>query len=142
MGKYYAVKNGFHKGIFDSWEDTEKNVNGFTNAIYKSFSTIEEAEQYLEEPVSYTQNEGSVHFFYQDEIHSFKLNELEKIDFDEIADDEQIRSRVTEIIQLLLNERIQKSLEGVENTEIDEDDTIFEPYNPDQVKYTTKGFTV
>lgn len=45
--KYYAVKQGRKTGIFNSWEDCRKQVEGFPNAIYKGFSSSEEAQNYL-----------------------------------------------------------------------------------------------
>ncbi|MGG3990064.1 viroplasmin family protein [Bacillus smithii] len=47
MSKYYAVKVGRKTGIFNSWEECKKQVDGYSGASYKSFSTIEEAENYL-----------------------------------------------------------------------------------------------
>ena len=142
MEKYYAVKNGLNKGIFTSWEETQKNIDGYSNSIFNSFPTLEEAEQYMEDPVSFSKDDKNIYFFYQDKVRSFPLNEIEKLNFENISDDMQITSRITEIIQSLLNENIQKAIEGVENTEDGEEDSIFEPYNPDQVKYTTKPFTM
>lgn len=46
--KYYAVLKGKITGIFTSWADCEKQVKGFSGAIYKSFPTREEAETALE----------------------------------------------------------------------------------------------
>lgn len=45
--KYYAVKNGFHPGIYESWDDCKKEVNGFKGAVFKSFSSLEEAKAFL-----------------------------------------------------------------------------------------------
>ena len=45
--KYYAVKLGYNPGIFTTWKETQEQVNGYSGAVYKSFSTIEEAEEYL-----------------------------------------------------------------------------------------------
>lgn len=45
--KYYAVKKGKTPGIYLSWDDCKKMVDGFPGAVYKSFKTIEEAEQFL-----------------------------------------------------------------------------------------------
>ena len=45
--KYYAVRKGRVPGIFTSWEETSKQVNGFSGAEYKSFNTVKEAEDYL-----------------------------------------------------------------------------------------------
>lgn len=49
MGKYYAVKTGRETGIFESWAECEAQVKGFKGAIYKSFSTVDEAKQFLGE---------------------------------------------------------------------------------------------
>lgn len=46
--KYYAVKKGRNTGIFTSWESCRASVTGYSGAQYKSFSTLEEAEDYLE----------------------------------------------------------------------------------------------
>ncbi len=46
--KYYAVKKGRNTGIFTSWEPCRASVTGYSGAQYKSFSTLEEAEDYLE----------------------------------------------------------------------------------------------
>lgn len=45
--KYYAVKLGYTPGIFTTWKETQEQVKGYSGAVYKSFSTIEEAEEYL-----------------------------------------------------------------------------------------------
>ena len=44
--KYYAVQKGRSTGVFFSWEECQKQVSGFPGAIYKSFTTIEEAEAF------------------------------------------------------------------------------------------------
>ncbi len=49
MGKFYAVKNGYHIGIYTSWEDCEKEVLGFSGSKYKSFTRLEDAKAYLAE---------------------------------------------------------------------------------------------
>jgi len=43
--KYYVVWKGYKTGIFDSWEECKKQVEGFTGAKYKSFPTYELALQ-------------------------------------------------------------------------------------------------
>lgn len=47
MKKYYAVKNGYHIGIFDTWSECKKEVDGYSFAEYKSFKTRAEAEAYV-----------------------------------------------------------------------------------------------
>lgn len=48
MSKYYAVKNGRQTGIYNSWSECEAQVKGFKGALYKSFSSLEDAHTYLE----------------------------------------------------------------------------------------------
>lgn len=45
--KYYAVRVGKTKGIFNSWVECERNINGYSNAEYKSFSNRSDAEYYI-----------------------------------------------------------------------------------------------
>lgn len=45
--KYYAVKNGITPGIYSTWDECKKMVDGFPRAEYKSFPTLAEAQAYL-----------------------------------------------------------------------------------------------
>lgn len=45
--KFYAVKVGRVPGIYTSWDDCKKQVDGFSGAKYKSFKLRNEAEAYL-----------------------------------------------------------------------------------------------
>lgn len=47
--KYYAVRAGRKTGVFTSWEECKKQVNGYSGAEYKSFATKKEAEDYVGE---------------------------------------------------------------------------------------------
>lgn len=47
--KYYAVKNGRKTGIFETWAECEAQVKGFSGAVYKSFTTLQEAKEFLNE---------------------------------------------------------------------------------------------
>ena len=44
--KYYAIAKGKKPGIYTSWDECKNYVHGFSNAKYKSFPTIEQAEAY------------------------------------------------------------------------------------------------
>jgi uracil-DNA glycosylase len=46
--KFYAVVQGLQPGIYDDWEMAKEHVVGYPGAIYKSFSTKKEAEEYME----------------------------------------------------------------------------------------------
>ncbi|MBU0486987.1 MAG: ribonuclease H family protein [Bacteroidetes bacterium] len=43
--KFYVVWDGREPGIYDSWEKCKRQIEGFENAKYKSFSSIKEAEE-------------------------------------------------------------------------------------------------
>ncbi len=45
--KYYAVRNGYHTGIFNSWDECRGEVDGYSGAEYKSFARLADAEDYL-----------------------------------------------------------------------------------------------
>ena len=45
--KFYAVKIGKTPGIYYNWDDCKANVNGYPGAIYKSFKTIQEANEFM-----------------------------------------------------------------------------------------------
>ncbi|MBQ9935787.1 MAG: ribonuclease H family protein [Lachnospiraceae bacterium] len=45
--KYYAVKVGKTPGIYETWEECKNNVDGFSGALYKSFKTLNEANDYM-----------------------------------------------------------------------------------------------
>lgn len=45
--KYYAVRVGKIPGIYSTWNECQEQVKGFSGAEYKSFATLNEAEQYV-----------------------------------------------------------------------------------------------
>ncbi len=47
--KVYAVKRGHKTGIFYNWAECQSATNGYSGPEFKSFSTKEEAEAYLED---------------------------------------------------------------------------------------------
>ncbi|MGB0880377.1 MAG: viroplasmin family protein [Polaribacter sp.] len=38
--KFYVVWNGRKKGVFTSWKFCKRQIDGFENAQYKSFSSL------------------------------------------------------------------------------------------------------
>ena len=46
--KYYVVWKGHKPGIYSSWDDCKKQIQGFEGAQYKSFKTSELAEKAFE----------------------------------------------------------------------------------------------
>ena len=51
--KFYAVKKGRQIGIYKSWDDCKKEVDGFKGAEFKSFSSLDDAKAYLSEKDNY-----------------------------------------------------------------------------------------
>ena len=48
MGKkFYSVRRGYKCGIYESWDECKKQIEGYSGAVYKSFKTFEEAEVFL-----------------------------------------------------------------------------------------------
>ncbi|MCF6464609.1 ribonuclease H1 domain-containing protein [Clostridium sp. Cult2] len=44
---YYAVKEGREKGIYETWDECQAQVKGYSKAIYKKFSNYEEAMDFI-----------------------------------------------------------------------------------------------
>mgnify|MGYP005785367939 FL=1 len=44
---YYAVKVGHHPGIYKTWDECKKAVDGYSGSQFKGFATLEEAEEYM-----------------------------------------------------------------------------------------------
>jgi ribonuclease HI len=45
--KYYAVRSGRQPGIYRTWAECKAQVDGYANAQYKGFTSLDEAEAYL-----------------------------------------------------------------------------------------------
>ncbi|HHY25604.1 MAG TPA: double-stranded DNA-binding protein [Desulfitobacterium dehalogenans] len=45
--KFYAVRAGRDKGVFSSWEECKKAIHGFSGAVYRSFTTLDEAQAWF-----------------------------------------------------------------------------------------------
>jgi len=50
--KYYVVWQGNTPGIYDNWADCQKQVTGVAGAQYKSFDSLDQAQQALRRPYS------------------------------------------------------------------------------------------
>lgn len=52
--KYYVVWDGRETGVFPSWDECKKRVEGYTGARYKGFPTLQEANQaFTSNPYNY-----------------------------------------------------------------------------------------
>jgi viroplasmin and RNaseH domain-containing protein len=45
--KFYAVKNGRVPGVYTTWDECKKQTNGFSNACFKSFDNLKDAENFV-----------------------------------------------------------------------------------------------
>jgi hypothetical protein len=45
--KFYAVRRGHSPGIYNSWADCSRQVNGYSGHEFKSFTTLQEAEEFM-----------------------------------------------------------------------------------------------
>lgn len=45
--KFYAVKTGYVPGIYETWDECKRQVDGFPCASYKGFATRKDAENFL-----------------------------------------------------------------------------------------------
>lgn len=43
--KFYVVWRGCKPGVYDSWDDCKQQVEGFGEAAYKAYATLEDAEE-------------------------------------------------------------------------------------------------
>lgn len=46
--KYYAVKKGKAPGIYTTWDECKKQVMGYSCAVYKSFTDLDSAKQFMQ----------------------------------------------------------------------------------------------
>lgn len=68
--KYYAVKIGEKPGIYETWAECEMQIKGFPGAKYKSFSTMDEAKEFIcaEENVIKIESSDSINLQVQEKI--------------------------------------------------------------------------
>lgn len=45
--KFYAVKTGRQSGIYNTWDECKKQIDGYSGSKYKSFTNLDEAKAYL-----------------------------------------------------------------------------------------------
>ena len=46
--KYYAVRKGFVPGVYSTWDDCKKQVDGYQGAEYKGFGNMASAQSYMD----------------------------------------------------------------------------------------------
>ncbi|KAB2459154.1 reverse transcriptase-like protein [Bacillus sp. CH126_4D] len=53
---FYAVRIGLKPGIYKTWAECQKQINGFSGAVYKKFVTEADALDYIQEKETQVQN--------------------------------------------------------------------------------------
>jgi hypothetical protein len=51
MGRFYAVLVGRTPGVYTTWDECSKQVNGFSGAKYKKFASESDAMAYIGRPM-------------------------------------------------------------------------------------------
>lgn len=64
--KFYAVRKGLKPGIYTTWDECKKQVNGFSGAEYKSFQTEDEAKNYISKNKTHIIDSGELLEAYVD----------------------------------------------------------------------------
>jgi ribonuclease HI len=83
--KYYAVKCGTKPGIYETWAECEAQTKGFSGALFKSFGSLSEAEEYMNgEDGSGTRNSASGHDFSAQELNRQVEEELQNLGATEV----------------------------------------------------------
>lgn len=79
--KFYSVKSGRIPGVYQTWDEAKKQVDGYPGAKYKSFPTLAEAENFIKENVedldveSNSEEYVDMNKLIEDNISSLKENE-------------------------------------------------------------------
>lgn len=87
---YYGVKEGKMPGVYESWAECEEQVKGYSGAVFKKFSTYEEA----------------FNFTNPEEVTLFNLKDLEKGKEGKVKENKKERELEEEIEGLKDNEAI------------------------------------
>lgn len=100
--KYYAVKNGRVPGIYSTWDECKKQVDGYSGAEYKSFLIKADAEAYIKgskETTIVSENAAIAYVdgSYLHSIRSFSYGAIlmykgQELEFKEAFDNEELAS--------------------------------------------------
>lgn len=76
--KIYAIKVGRNPGIYQTWEQAKEQVEGFSESVYKSFSTLEEAEAFISE------NSSSVSINLSNDLNNKIQHQIDNLNNDQV----------------------------------------------------------
>lgn len=72
---FYAVKKGYSPGIYLTWEEAKKQIHGFSGAVYKKFSSEDEAKLFIKKSYSKETNKNTDCQLFVDGSYSPKTNQ-------------------------------------------------------------------
>lgn len=87
--KWYVVINGRKPGIYTSWRECAEQVQGYSNAVYRSYETKETAEQAFQSSRIGVKNIRDKKLLY----HLVKLSDVEQILQNGLLPDKQIAEK-------------------------------------------------
>src|SRR5690625_4785824 len=64
---YYAVVHGHNPGIYETWDECQKQTKGYSGAVYKKFKTKGEAENFI------SNHEETTEEFYEIEDYNLEV---------------------------------------------------------------------
>jgi ribonuclease HI len=85
--KYYVVWEGKKPGVYPSWDECQKQVNGYAKAKYKSYDSLERAEVALKEGWQENWGKGKETKSNHKQQQPVLFSSQEDIDYDSISVD-------------------------------------------------------
>lgn len=73
---YYAVKEGRNPGIYETWNECEREVKGFKGAKYKKFKSKKEALNFIEDNEDIKNHHGMERDTYEHNLEELKDKEI------------------------------------------------------------------
>lgn len=98
--KYYAIKVGRKTGIYNSWNECKEYVDGYPNAIYKSFNKLKDAEEFINghEQIRFNKNTEMIAYIdgsYDDTLKRYSYGVIiffngQKLEFSKSDNDKEL----------------------------------------------------
>lgn len=127
MKNYYAVRTGYHTGIYDHLEDARDEILGYSYAEWKGFDHYNDAQEYLDESSDSDEDEEDARFWvYEDGIYNCRELAYQSSDGKWCEPFESFQDAVDEVLESY-DERQYFPREDLQY--VDEDgDTIYQVY--------------
>lgn len=115
---FYAVKVGKNPGIYNSWEDCQKQILKFPNAVFKKFNTEDQALNFLIAGINTTAADSNI----SDGLNLLPVEALNKPKMSKLGNLNDLNSKNSlSTIKLKNHPKPTSSTTGVELIDIDDD---------------------